>query len=119
MSVNIAQVVIDCSDAQKLAGFWSAVLDRPVGDGANQFVATLPGGPGETSLMLLAVPEGKQSKNRLHLDLGLSEGSDWQKELERILALGATQVSEHREYGIHWVCLQDPEGNEFDLAVGH
>ncbi len=116
MSVSIAQIVIDCGNAEKLAGFWSAVLERPIEDGANQYFATLPGTP---SLMLLAVPEGKQSKNRVHIDLGPAPETDWRAELDRILALGATQVSEHEEYGLRWVCLQDPEGNEFDLAVGH
>ena len=119
MSVEVAQVVIDCSDAEKLAGFWSQLLQRPVEPGANTYYAMLPGSP---AIMLLAVPEAKQVKNRVHLDLRLGEGAedpDWQGELERILALGATQVSEHREHGVHWVCLKDPEGNEFDLAVGH
>lgn len=119
MPVTIAQVALDCSNAEKLAAFWSQVLERPIAPGANQYVANLPGGPGQTSLMLLAVPEPKQTKNRMHLDLGLTEDTDWQPELDRILALGATQVSEHKEYGMHWVCLQDPEGNEFDVAVGH
>ncbi len=116
MSVSIAQIVIDCGNAEKLAGFWSAVLERPVADGANQYFASLPGTP---ALMLLAVPESKQSKNRVHIDLSPVLEADWRAELDRILALGATQVSEHEEYGMRWVCLQDPEGNEFDLAVGH
>ncbi|GLY16458.1 glyoxalase [Kineosporia sp. NBRC 101677] len=116
MSVEVAQVVIDCSDAEKLAGFWAQLLQRPVEPGANAFYALIPGSP---ALMLLAVPEAKQVKNRVHLDLRLAEGSDWEGELGRILALGATQVSEHREHGVHWVCLRDPEGNEFDLAIGH
>ncbi|GAA3599823.1 VOC family protein [Kineosporia mesophila] len=119
MSVTATQVVLDCANAEKLAGFWAGLLDRAVTPGANQFFANLPGAEGELSLMFLAVPEVKKVKNRMHIDLTLDEGSDWETELERILALGATQVSEHQEYGIQWVCLQDPEGNEFDLAVGH
>lgn len=119
MSVSIAQVALDCSNAEKLATFWSQVLDRPIAAGANPYFANLPGAPGQTSLMLLAVPEPKQTKNRMHLDLNANEGSDLQTEVERILALGATQVAEHKEHGLHWVCLQDPEGNEFDVAVGH
>jgi hypothetical protein len=119
MSVTIAQVALDCTNAEKLATFWSQVLDRPIAPGANPYFANLPGAPGQTSLMLLAVPGPKQTKNRLHLDLSASADSDLHSEVERILALGATQVGEHQEHGMHWVCLQDPEGNEFDVAVGH
>jgi hypothetical protein len=67
--------------------------------------------------MFLAVPEGKQTKNRLLLDLGAAEGSSAEAELDRLLALGATRISEHHEHGVRWVCLNDPEGNEFDLGL--
>ena len=114
MPVTIAQLVLDCADAEKLAAFWSAALNRPVAPGAGPYFAQIPG---EFALMFLAVPEAKQGKNRLHLDLSPRDGSDARAELERLLALGATQVSEHDEHGVRWVGLQDSEGNEFDLGL--
>lgn len=36
-NLAIGQIVIDCADAATLAGFWSALLDRPVGPDANPF----------------------------------------------------------------------------------
>ena len=111
--LHIEQIVIDCADAAKLAGFWSQVLSRPVDEGANPFFATI--GKGEAqALMFLQVPEGKQGKNRLHLDLS---GPDWRAEADRLVALGATKQSEHQEYGVDWITFADPEGNEFDLAA--
>jgi catechol 2,3-dioxygenase-like lactoylglutathione lyase family enzyme len=115
--LSISQIVIDCADAAKLAGFWSQVLSRPVDEGANGFFATIglkrkDGGP---ALMFLRVPEEKQAKNRLHLDLS---GPDWRAEADRLTALGAIKLSEHAEYGKEWITFADPEGNEFDLGAG-
>ena len=131
MSLSIAQIVIDCENAETLAGFWSQLLERPVDPGAGPFFATIgrpAGGASESTpqgpvagpaLMFLKVPEGKQVKNRLHIDLHPDgQGADGPAEIERAIGLGAKHVGEHREYGMHWVTLQDPEGNEFDLAVG-
>lgn len=117
MTLSIEQIVIDCENAERLAGFWSQVLDRPVDDGANAFFATIgkSSGDAEPALMFLKVGEPKQVKNRVHLDLS---GPGWQAEVDRIVGLGAARVAEHREYGTHWVTLRDPEGNEFDIGAG-
>ncbi len=66
-------------------------------------------------LLFIQVPEAKQHKNRLHLDLRPRSGTR-DEELHRLLALGATQLSDLRgEHGpgTGWVVLADPEGNEF------
>jgi predicted enzyme related to lactoylglutathione lyase len=67
------------------------------------------------TLLLQRVPEPKQSKNRMHLDLGVSDG---QAEVDRIVGLGATVLSrDHAEVGYRWTVLQDPEENEFCVFV--
>jgi hypothetical protein len=114
--LSIAHIVIDCADAQTLAGFWSAALTRPVDDGANPYFATIGRDqPDAPALMFLRVPEPKRGKNRLHVDL---HGPNWRAEVDRLLGLGATKVSEHGEYGTEWITLTDPEGNEFDVGAG-
>jgi Glyoxalase-like domain len=115
--LSISQIVIDSQNAEKLAGFWSQVLSRPVDEGANQYFATigLRDRDGGTALMFLKVPEDKQVKNRLHVDL---TGPDWRAEADRLVTLGATKLSEHAEYGTEWITFTDPEGNEFDLGAG-
>ena len=110
--LRVAQIVIDSADAAKLAGFWSQVLGRPVDPGANPYFATISAEP---KLMFLQVPEAKQAKNRLHIDL---HGENWQDEVERVVARGAARLCEHKEYGTQWVARTDPEGNEFDLGAG-
>ncbi len=59
------------------------------------------------------MPDAKQVKNRVHLDLKPAEGTR-EQELERLLQLGARQIADHRQPdGAGWVTLADPEGNEF------
>ncbi|MEV5176385.1 VOC family protein [Streptomyces flaveolus] len=58
------------------------------------------------------VPEPKKVKNRIHLCLRPETSRE--QEVERLLGLGATLVTDHRDpYGSGWVVLADPEGNEF------
>ena len=108
--LTIANVTFDCADALELARFWSAVMEKPIDDGANQYFATIGSGP---TLMFLMVPEGKTVKNRCHVDLA-SENRE--AEVKRLLDLGATHVAEHDEYGHRWTVLRDPSGNEFCVA---
>lgn len=66
-------------------------------------------------ILFQAVPEAKAGKNRLHLDLRVGpEACD--AEVARLEALGATVVSVHDGPDGRWVLMQDPEGNEFDVA---
>ena len=117
-TLSLGQIVIDSADAAELADFWSRLLERPVLDGANRFFAVIP--PAEDgnfpALMFLAVPEPRQGKNRLHLDL---VSADRAAAVERATQLGARRVGEFDEYGTQWTTLADPEGNVFDIGVPH
>ena len=116
MTVGLGQVVIDSQRADEIAAFWSALLERPVNDEANQFFAMIPASGDGTfpALMFLAVPEPRKGKNRMHLDL---VASDLAAEVERAVALGATKVADFDEYGARWTTLTDPEGNVFDIGL--
>lgn len=66
-------------------------------------------------VLFVEVPEAKEVKNRLHLDLRPRERAR-DEEVVWLLEHGATEVADRR--GIHgpgsgWVVLADPEGNEF------
>ncbi|MGL5858921.1 MAG: VOC family protein [Angustibacter sp.] len=118
MSLSITAVTIDCVDARRVAGFWSAVLDRPVDDGANPFFASIgmhDHGSAQPAVFFIQVPEGKQGKNRVHLDL---HTPDLQAQIERVVGLGATRVRDVAEHGFTWTTLLDIEGNEFDIGSG-
>lgn len=119
MTSTVHAVTFDCDNALELAQFWSAVVDVPIDQGQpepSRFFASIgrTGDPGSAvPMMFIAVPEGKSTKNRVHLDLG---ATDRPAEVERLVALGATVVHEKAEWGIEWTTLTDPEGNEFCVA---
>ncbi|MFE1383596.1 VOC family protein [Streptomyces sp. NPDC058740] len=113
--VSVVQnVAIDCVDAYELARFWSRVTGRP------QHPQDRPGDP-ETQVLLSEggpvlyfnqVPEPKTIKNRIHLCLRPETSRE--REVERLLGIGAAFVSDHRNPdGSGWAVLADPEGNEF------
>ena len=116
MSVSVLAVTLDCSDAEKLGGFWSRVLDRPLdpdptADFASIGLADPAGGP---AWMFHQVPEPKQGKNRQHIDFVAPSLPD---EVQRVVTLGARHVRDVEEGGYQWATLVDPEGNEFDIVA--
>ncbi|MFG3050048.1 VOC family protein [Kitasatospora sp. NPDC048239] len=113
MASLVRHVTIDCADAYQLAGFWVKALDGKLGEGDE------PGDPevlvesAGVGLLFIVVPEGKSVKNRIHLDLQPQDRTR-DEEVERLLALGATLVEDHRTPdGRGWATLADPAGNEF------
>ncbi|MFJ8106312.1 VOC family protein [Streptomyces sp. NPDC096132] len=111
MTSAIRHVTIDCSDAYALGSFWSEVLDQPLheDDKPGDEEALIEG----AGLLFVTVPEGKTVKNRIHFDLEPQDRTR-EEEVERLLALGATLVHDHRRAdGSGWALLADPEGNEF------
>ncbi|MFF7180520.1 VOC family protein [Streptomyces sp. NPDC008121] len=113
MSSLVRHVTIDSSDAYALATFWAAVLDSRVSDedrpGDEEALVETPG----AGVLFVTVPEGKTVKNRVHFDLQPQDRTR-DEEVERLIALGATLVEDHRRPdGKGWVTLADPEGNEF------
>ena len=100
-------VVVDCGDVQAQARFWSQVLAWPVVyQSEDEVVLAADSEPG---LVFVPAPEGKTVKNRLHIDLA---PDDQEREVERVLALGATRA-DIGQGEQPWVVLADPEGNEF------
>jgi predicted enzyme related to lactoylglutathione lyase len=122
MTLRIASVTFDCDDPLATAGFWSKVLDRPIGADANQFAAMLPApdhaGTGVPTMMFLKVPEPKTAKDRCHVDLHTESRDSVEAEVGRITSLGATLIRPPtEEFGVYWATLQDPEGHEFCIGA--
>jgi predicted enzyme related to lactoylglutathione lyase len=108
---SIASVTVDCRDAQSLAQFWAKLLDRAVAADASPEYASVDGAP---PLTFIAVPEEKQAKNRMHLDLSVD---DLDAAAQRAVDLGASLLRAFDEGGYRWISFTDPEGNEFDLVL--
>ncbi|MEV4481015.1 VOC family protein [Micromonospora coxensis] len=63
-------------------------------------------------LLFQAVPEPKQVKNRLHMDLHVEPGTR-EAEVERLTGFGATVLRQVADRGSVHTVMADPEGNEF------
>ena len=106
-------VVIDCSDLDRSAAFWSAVLGYTGGQPVTGPYRSLqPESGAGIDVLLQLVPDVKDQKNRLHLDL---RTPDLDAEVRRVLGLGATLLTSEpvTEDGWSWHILGDPDGNEF------
>ena len=115
---RISYVVIDSVDPDALAPFWAAVLGVDVQDRIEGGAYVLLSRPAEGSpgLAFQRVPEAKEGKVRIHVDLGVD---DLAGATERIQELGGSWVEAgvtHQIEGYHWRCMADPEGHEFDIA---
>ena len=124
MTVQIASVTFDCSDALVVGTFWSAALDRPLDPQASSEYAAIGFAGRRDSVgwapaddptwLFVQVPEAKVAKNRVHLDV---MAPDVDVEAPRLVDLGATRVADMEEYGYTWTVMTDPDGNEFCVAT--
>lgn len=139
------QITIDCADPARLATFWAEALgyllqDPPAGFGswaqaleamgvppANRNDASAVVDPGGTGprLFFQRVPERRQVKNRLHIDVRAAPGlqgdarmAALEQESERLVSHGATRLGRYEPsppIGAGHLVMADPEGNEFCL----
>ena len=114
MTIRWQCVCVDANDPDRLASFWAEALGwRRTHEEPDEVVLEPPAGSPEDGvapdLLFLRVPETKQAKNRLHLDL---RPHDQAAEVARLEALGARRVSVGQGDEVSWVVLADPEGNE-------
>ena len=126
-SVKRFRGTFDCARPERLAEFWCEVLGYdvpPAAAGQGSWSAAVdPSGAGPR-LFFQRVPEGKEGKNRGHLDVRAAPGlpseermAVFESECARLVALGATRVEriESDEVNLGIIVMQDPEGNEFCL----
>ena len=119
MTSFVAHTTVDCHRAYELSEWWKQLLGYVDVDGD-------PNEPGHEECMILdpdtghsilfiEVPDAELPAKRIHFDVRPREGTR-DEEVERVLALGATQVDDQRGTygpGTGWVVLADPEGNLF------
>ena len=105
-------IVIDVNDLEACAKFWTQVLGTDILY-QNERCLRL-GHKGERpTLLLQKVPERHKEKNRVHIDLDVP---DLDAAVSRVQDLGGHKLKQLSEYGIEWVVMADPDGNEFCLV---
>ena len=127
MSLHWYTVVVDCRDIAAQARWWAETLDWKVVYEDENEVAIVPQWVEDEArietdeqwrrqpqgLVFVPVEEGKQIKNRLHIDLAPHKSQDRDAEIEALIARGATRALVGQSDDVTWTVLADPEGNEF------
>lgn len=139
------QITFDCADPAGLATFWAEALGYQVQgppsgfesweqaldamgvppENRNDASAVVDPEGSRPRLFFQRVPEGKQVKNRVHLDVRAAPGlagdermAALEAEADRLVAYGATRLGRHEPappLGAGHLVMADPEGNEFCL----
>jgi catechol 2,3-dioxygenase-like lactoylglutathione lyase family enzyme len=108
-------VNIDCADLDRMVDFYTAALGyEPYGKAGDHYASIVH--PTLPKLVFQKVAEPRAGKNRVHLDLIV--GDTIEAEAERFVGLGARRLSDGivSEYGVSWIVMADPEGNEICLC---
>ena len=109
---TLSTVVIDVINLETCGTFWSQILGVDVLFQDDHYLRL--GHEGDRIiLMLQKVPEPHQGKNRVHIDLDVT---DLEEAVNRVQELGGRKLQAATEYGIEWVVMADPDGNEFCLV---
>lgn len=113
---KLANITLDCDNVLNVAKFWSAVLERPVDEGASDAFASIGGADterSESAWYFNKVAEKMTAKNRLHLDFINPDPAA----VSKLVRLGASVIDQH-DWEFHaWTVLEDPEGNVFCVAA--
>ncbi len=114
MALRWQNIGIDTTDPAPLARWWAELLGwRITFEDEDEVVLEPPAGSPQDGvspdILFLRVPEPKQEKVRIHLDL---RPEDQAAEVARAEAMGATRV-DIGQGAPTWVVLADPQGNEF------
>ncbi len=121
MATRLVQINMKAHDDSALGRFWAEALGWGV-DSEGPGVTNLePVGfaypdPAAVCIDLVARPEPKTVKNRVHLDLATTSTAHQTELVARLKDLGATPA-DVGQGDVPWTVLADPEGNEFCLLT--
>jgi hypothetical protein len=114
MASQWENLVVDAHDPARLARWWAEALGYQIVHEASDEVEIRQSPDRLPGLIFVPVPESKQLKNRLHIDL---RPADQAAEVERLVDMGARRV-DLDQGDVAWMVLADPEGNEFCVLSG-
>lgn len=115
--IGVGSIVIRCRRFDEMLSFWQSALSyaprEPPEDG--WVVLTDPTGKGPNiSLDRVEQPPPLGEVSRVHLDLYTDDG---EREVERLLGLGATRYERETRPEDDFVVLVDPDGNRFCVVT--
>jgi predicted enzyme related to lactoylglutathione lyase len=111
---QVRSVIINTTDVERLAAFWSELLAVEVAHRSHGFLWLRPQRPGSFSIAFQEVSQPTEGRRRLHLDTSVP---DLESATARILSIGGSHVEDHQIPEFSWRVMADPDGNEFCIAV--
>lgn len=122
MTSRISHTTFNALNAYEQSVWWADVLgwtevpEDPNEPDHEECMIIDPNGP--EKVLFVTVPDAKQIRNRVHLDLRPTDCTR-EEEVARLVKAGATQIDDFRRAdGTGWITLTDPEGNEFCVLTG-
>jgi hypothetical protein len=114
--VSEVRLCIDADDVDRISRFWVELLGYRIehADHEDGWRHLEPSAPSFPPLTIQPVPEAKAGKNRLHLDIFVTEPGPW---IERCLELGGTLLWRSDEPDDEFQVIADPEGNELCICT--
>jgi Glyoxalase-like domain len=117
MALRLVQIAMDARDDSAVGRFWAEALGWGVSSEEPGVTNLEPAGfaypdPVAVCIDVLAVPEPKTVKNRVHIDLTTTSAAHQAHLIARLQDLGATPA-DVGQGDVSWTVLADPEGNEF------
>ena len=115
MTARLVALCFDAQDPLGLARFWANALRWEIDTETRDEIGLLPTADTTFRIVFRPVPESKDGRNRIHLDLTTTSIDDQQESVSRLLELGARHIEIGQSPDEPHVVLADPEGNEFCL----
>ena len=121
MTLRLVQIAMNARDDSAVGRFWAQALGWGVSSEEPGVTSVEPVGfaypdPVAVGIDIIAVPEPKTVKNRVHVDLATTSAAHQADLAARLQTLGATPVDVGQGH-VPWTVLADPEGNEFDVLT--
>ena len=121
MATRLVQIAMNARDDSAVGRFWADALGWGVASEEPGVTNLEPEDfvypdPVAVCIDVLAVPEPKTVKNRVHVDLATTSAAHQTDLVARLQGLGAT-LADVGQGDVPWTVLADPEGNEFDVLT--
>ena len=115
--MKLGNITFDCTDVLRVrvSGPPYSNAHSTIGATNTSRPSAVPTERAEPAWYFARVPEAKQAKNRVHLDLTTPDPDA----VPLLVSLGAAVIGEHEVPGgsHRWTVMRDPEGNEFCVAA--
>jgi hypothetical protein len=117
MATRLVQIAMNARDDPAVGRFWAQALGWTMSSEGPGVTNLEPAGftypdPAAICIDVIAVPDPKTVKNRVHVDLATTSTAQQAELIARLRDLGATPA-DVGQGDVPWTVLADPEGNEF------